>query len=114
MFVSTRPATVVELLARPSAILRGLPLPAAPPHAPGGLVEEFHAILGRKRAAASDGLDSNDVAGRLPFDLIARPDAESVRDRPGHRHLELARNLGHGPYFSKDGFLVQAARTGRP
>src|SRR5450759_3645317 len=109
MFVSTSPATLVEFLACPSAILRRHASPPAPPHAPGGFVEEFHAHLGRERIAASDGLDSDDVSRRLPFDVIPGPDAESICDRPGHRHLKLARDLGHGPYSSKDRFLVQAS-----
>src|ERR1700693_3495021 len=107
MFVSTRPATIEELLPSPTAISWRLPSPPLPPHAPSSLIEGLHAFLNGERVPVSDRFDSNDVAGRLELDFIAGPDAESIRDRLGHRYLELARDLGHDPYFSKDGFLVQ-------
>src|SRR3990172_3535982 len=114
MLVSTSAATAVEILAPPSALARGSTStlgPLAPPLALLGAVEESKALLdARPERAAARGDHANRIPSGLPVDLVAGLDPVAVCQRPGDRHLELAGDLRHGPYPSKDGFL--APRSG--
>src|SRR5262245_6025913 len=98
MLVSTRAATLVEILARPSSRLglRGTS-PALSPPLPGGrLVEQPEPFVRPQNAAHRAGWNDPDhVARRRPLDLVAGLDVVGARNRLGERHLQLAGDLCH-------------------
>ena len=101
--MSTRKATGVELLARPAPILglwkteflvlaRAFVLPcirfAQQLHLPREVVLDGMRLL-------FDSPQSNDLAGRLKYDLSSRSDPVLHRDGLGDSHLQLARDFAH-------------------
>jgi hypothetical protein len=77
MFVSTRAATAIEILATPSAIDSRLDVAAALTFllAFRRLIEKREPILCREERAVSGRSDAQPVPALAPFDVIARPDA---------------------------------------
>src|SRR6516225_9522088 len=120
MLVSTREATVfVKILASPAAILAGnvhglgaicrqlTGLQLVQPLCVG--IEQCEALLDRQLAGfrfASRQLYADAVASGDPFQLVPGTDAVLIGDPLGHSELELAGNLGHNPYFSKEYILT--------
>src|ERR1700686_1560651 len=104
MLVSTRWATVVEFLTRPTPVLGTFPGPhLSRPCLPLALascrlvkkLEPFFngfRIVSRRRIP----LDyAYRITGRQPFQIVSRTNLIPVGDCLGKRELELARNLGH-------------------
>ena len=44
-----------------------------------------------------------------PIEFVARANPVFIRERFRNRHLEFAGHFSHGPYFSKDYFLVKGS-----
>src|SRR5688572_21319017 len=120
MLVSIRRITVVQLLTRPAppgrAVARcerHLLLPRfLPSHVLIEHPQRFLAADGERRCARAFWHEADALAGSLELDLVAGLDAVLLGEPLGERQLELAGDLGHGPYFSKDKVLVNA--FGRP
>src|SRR5450755_3812766 len=124
MFVSTRKATLVNILADPSppaawrtwdAGLRrrlfraGRRLTLAGPSR--RLIEQLQAPfdrcrLGRLRHSPLD--DTDGVASGQPIEIVSGADFILVGDRLGKSELKFAGNSGHNIKFSKDTILVQS------
>lgn len=97
----SRPATVARDLSVASFLV-ALLLPSR------GLIEQLEPRFAAQAATMATGRNDPDRIPRgSPRDLASRMDAELFRDRLGHRDLKLACHLGHNPYSSKDGILVQ-------
>src|SRR5687768_13938784 len=100
MFVSTRSATLVKLLARPAAgstLARMNPRGLLPfPLALGRLIEEFQTFIGRPpRPRTRRGDHADAISRSTPLDLIARPNAILLGERLWKRNLKLAGYFGH-------------------
>src|SRR5262249_28184816 len=105
MLVSTRAATIVELVARPAAIRRtprgGCCLAIAVTRGRAIEEQEPRRRIAAARAGPHERHPDAVGAGR-PFELIARLDVESLGNGLGHCDLKLAGDLDHRPYYSKD------------
>src|ERR1700682_5580997 len=95
MFVSTRAATLVEILPGPDSVLRRFAPPPTSADPAICLVEELQSLFDRQWLALPGGVDPDGIAGCLEFNLVPGSDAVPLGNRLGHGHLELARHLGH-------------------
>ncbi len=72
------------------------------------LIEEPKPVCRVEAAPAPPSGDDSDVgARRLPFDLVTGTNSVALGERLGDGDLELARDLRHDPYSSKDHVLVK-------
>src|SRR6266540_3531780 len=94
-FVSTREATIVEVLALPSSAGRNRCGPPSTPQPPRGCVEEVETLLYGQRLLAARGLDANHLSSRHELDPIPRTDSMPLCDRLRDRDLKLACYLRH-------------------
>src|SRR6266851_2053861 len=118
MLVSTREATVVELLASPATVLARDSVTLVLPQlfrldlvdSPHRRIKQLKSFLGRQLICcfglAAHQLNSNALSRRNPLQFIPRPDAVLIRDNLGHSQLQLAGHLWHNPYCIKDTILT--------
>ena len=71
------------------------PLLVSLPLTRGRFIEDRQAFDRGERPSPVPPDDPDGIALDDPFDLIARPNPEAVRDRLRHRDLELTGDLGH-------------------